>query len=304
VRGQKSIVFIGLVLFVLTAVRPALAIPPNGQQQLLVEVGSSVLSFDPFTGQSYGSFATGVTTPRGMTIGWDGEVYVCSVNTSTVLRYDLHTGTLLGQFASSRPNDVTIGPDGDVYVLSEIGGTIGKFAPDGTSLGTMITDSRISPGRTLAFGPDGNIYVGATGLGVVQRINGKTCAFMGTFASDPKMMDPFSLTFGPDGDLYVLDPISATDCVWQFDTAGKLVGKFNSGGMLYSPSDLAFGKDGNLYIANWGPTGVDRYSSQTGAYMDQFISLPGLPSDMVFNPEPGVLGLAGLAMLVVRRRRR
>jgi DNA-binding beta-propeller fold protein YncE len=291
------------VLFVGT--QRALALPPNGQQQLLVEVSNSILSFDPFTGASYGSFATGVTTPRGMTIGPDGQVYVCSVNGGVVDRFDLHTGTLLGQFAVTRPNDVTFGPDGNLYVLGDISGQVSKFTPNGQPLGVFASGSQISPARTLAFGPDGNLYVGATGLGVIQRFNGTTGSFLGTFASDPQMIFPWSLTFGPDGDLYVLDGVSQSNCVWKFDgQTGSMLGKFTSGGSISSPTDLAFGKDGNLYIANNTPAGVERFSSQSGAYMDMFLTTPSAPFDMVFNPEPSLGLTMGALLLVVRRRRR
>ncbi len=286
--------------------RPAWAIPPNGQQQLLVETGGSILSFDPFTGASYGSFTTSVPTPEGMAIGRDGEVYVCSVNTNTVLRYDLHTGTLLGQFTSSpslrcdhRPGWECVCPERVRPARSA------SLRPDGTSLGTITNDSRISPARTLTFGPDGNIYVGATGIGVVQKFSGTTGAFLSTFAANPAMKYPWSLTFGPDGDMYVLDPLSSTDCVWRFDDNGTFLDKFTSGGALDSPWDLAFGKDGNLYVSNTFGDGIDRFNSQTGAFMDTFIPMPGgtMAGDMVFNPEPCV-GLVGLGMLAVMRRRR
>ena len=53
---------------------------------------------------------------------------------------------------------------------------------------------------SLAFGPDGNLYVSSDGTNQVFRCNGNTCV---VFASGNGLSDPEKLVFGPDGNLYI-----------------------------------------------------------------------------------------------------
>src|SRR5207302_7149990 len=86
----------------------------------------------------------------------DGNLYVDSFNSSSVLRFDGKTGAFLNTFAS--------------------GG--GLNGPQG-----------------LTFGPDGNLYVSSFNTNSVVRFNGKTGAFLNTFAVGGGLSGPTYLAF-------------------------------------------------------------------------------------------------------------
>src|SRR5262245_5809965 len=96
-----------------------------------------------------------------------GDLLVSSRFTSKVLRFDAHTGLFLGVFASGH----------------------GLANPNG-----------------IAYGPDGNLYVGNGDEPRVLRFDGQTGDFLGDFV-DPStpggLANCRAIAFGPDGNLYV-----------------------------------------------------------------------------------------------------
>jgi streptogramin lyase len=72
----------------------------------------------------------------------------------------------------------------------------------------------VSP-HGLAYGPDGNLYVGSAGTNSVLRYDGQTGAFLNVFASGGGLQSTHGITFGPDGDLYVAG--WASDNVIRYD---------------------------------------------------------------------------------------
>jgi DNA-binding beta-propeller fold protein YncE len=107
-----------------------------------------------------GTFASGggLDRPWGMAFGPDGNLYVSSVGTDSVLRYRGTTGEFIDVFAT--------------------GG--GLNSPKG-----------------LAFGRDGNLYVTSYETDNVLRYDGETGAFMDVFASGGGLDGPTFLTFSP-----------------------------------------------------------------------------------------------------------
>ena len=140
----------------------------------------------------------------------------------------------------------------------------------------------------LAFGPDGNLYVGSHDNDQVLRYDGTTGAFIDVFASDGGLSDPADLVFGPDGHLYVSG--WGSSAVHRYDgTTGTFMDLFvgaQSGGLL-GPVALAFRPDGNLYIASSKTDQVLRYNGTTGAFIDVFASGAGLdyPLGIAFGPD-------------------
>jgi DNA-binding beta-propeller fold protein YncE len=85
--------------------------------------GSSALKYiDQFVAPGSG----GLSTPRQSVFGPDGNLYVASSDTDSILRYNGVTGAFLDTFVPSGsgglvgPGDLTFGPDGDLYVSSTV----------------------------------------------------------------------------------------------------------------------------------------------------------------------------------------
>jgi outer membrane protein assembly factor BamB len=105
--------------------------------------------------------AGGLDRPKGMTIGPDGNLYLSSSNTDSVLRYDIETGAFI-----------------DTFVAAGSGGLD-------------------EPARVV-FGPDGNLYVVSNGTESVLRYDGATGEFIDVFLSGPAVSAPYELVYVPE----------------------------------------------------------------------------------------------------------
>ena len=128
----------------------------------------------------------------------------------------------------------------------------------------------------IAFGPDGALYVGDRS-GSVLRV---TSGGVSLFATLPPSVAAFHLAFGPDDALYVTAPtLGSRDPLYRIAPSGTIDVLFEG---LGRPQGLAFDADGRLYVVDAlaGASGLFRFS----------LDHPG-------TPEPVVIGgaLIGLA---------
>lgn len=249
----------------------------------------------------------GLETPQDIVFGPDGNLYISSTNIDGIRRYDSETGAFIDVFAVGPSYMLEFGPDGNLYATDPSGNSILRY--DGQT-GDFIDVFAVGNGRPLdlAFGPDGNLYVSDWIAGDVYRYDGQTGGSID--ALNPPGGSVRNLTFGPDGNLYV--------CEYNSDSVLKYDGQwstFASGGGLDLPYALAFGNDGNLYVSSTANPyeAILRYDGETGAFIDEFISLAGGSWDPLLSlafspssapvPEPttmllfsaGLLGLLGIS---------
>jgi hypothetical protein len=148
--------------------------------------------------------------------GPDGNLYVNSFNTNSVLRYDGSTGAFLGVFASD-----------DALVQNNI----------------------------CVFGPDGNLYVNNSDANSILRFNGATGAFIDTFVppNSGGMNFPSAMLFGPDNNLYVSS--LNTRSVLRYDgTTGAFIDAFvPAGGAGLAPLGLFFTNTNPTTLAYLAP---------------------------------------------------
>jgi sugar lactone lactonase YvrE len=106
----------------------------------------------------------------------------------------------------------------------------------------------------LAFGPDGALYVGDRS-GSVLRVEQDGRAHV--FATLPPSVAAFHLAFGPDGSLYVTAPTLGThDPVYRISPEGHAAA-WSAG--FGRPQGLAFDAAGNLFV-------VDALAGSSGLY--------------------------------------
>ena len=112
-----------------------------------------------------------------------------------------------------------------------------------------------SLGGAIAFGPDGNLYVGyyngPGGSASIVEYNGRTGSHVRTFVAagaTSLLQEPEGLTFGPNGDLYVADASSSH--ILHFDgPGGNSPGQF-----INSASVLGYGErltGGIVFGGDW-----------------------------------------------------
>jgi glucose/arabinose dehydrogenase len=208
-----------------------------------------------------------------------------------------------GSGGLSSPGGITLGPDGNVYVAGNNGAVLRYNGATGASVNTFVSQGSGGlsglAGDCVAFGPDSNLYVSSQNTNQVLEYNGSTGAFVKALvpAGSGGLTNPRGLTFGPDGNLYVASfdvasgangimryqgplaaspgsPLPATGqsgaiFVAQFEAMPPESGGVPAGG----PSQLIFGPDGNLYVDGGFSQGVNRYDGATGAFLNSFIAL-------------------------------
>jgi streptogramin lyase len=251
----------------------------------------NVLRFDDagnFVGVFVASGSGGLSEPRGLAFGPDGNLYVGSDATHSVLRYDGTTGVFM-----------------DTFVPAGSGGLMGLMGPE-----------------ALIFRDDGFLYVSNFGTipvpgpfldGKVTRYDASTGTFDSLYVSSADIRGNCDgMTFGPNGNLFVtaLARVSPdTPGVLEFDGKdGHLIGQFTQGVDLLNPRGVVFGPDGDLYVTDihssnpsdpnfpFGDTRFARFDGTTGQYLDDAIPFgQGLNSarQLGFGPD-GRLYIGGL----------
>jgi sugar lactone lactonase YvrE len=224
-------------------------------------VANSIRVYDGNTGSFLRDFTTGsqLNSPIGFTfdrfgniyVGWNGCKYgplLCSafdLDKDRVQVFDSH-GIFIKDFVTSAKSGGLRGPD------------------------------------TLAFGPDGNLYVSSFWTNEIKRYNGSTGAFLGNFVdANSGLESPSDIAFGPDGNLYVSSYL--TGVIKRYDGAnGSPMGDFITG--LSNPMFMAFGPiDHNLYIGSDYSGIVKRYNGSTGEFLGNFTDTDGNPAMLLFK---------------------
>ncbi|MBX7211912.1 MAG: hypothetical protein K1X78_26640, partial [Verrucomicrobiaceae bacterium] len=223
---------------------------------------NTIYTYSAAGGLPDGGFVTagsGLSGPYGMKQGPDGNVYVTSSATNSIMRFNISTGLSMGAFVAS--------------------GSGGLSLPYG-----------------LTWGPDGNLYVAGRGNGLIKKYNGTTGAYISDFTTSPLPVIPSwyglhqGIVFGSDGNLYAAD--ADNDRILKFNgTTGAFISVFATITAGDYPKGIAFGPDGNLYVVASNPALVRKINGSTGAVMGTFAILPGgaSPTGLTWNATDGNL---------------
>ncbi len=233
-----------------------IAIGPDGNLYVASFESRQILRYSGSTGSFVDVFVPagsgGLGNPNDVTFGPDGNLYVADGfrGTNTVLRYDGRTGSFVDVFASGggirNPHRLTFGPDRNLFVgnattsdVLRYDGRTGAAKPAQGNSGAVFVAGQPGPFNTrVAFGPDGDLFVGTGETRDVSRYNGRTGAAKGVFIPDGATGD---MTFGPDGNLYINDYLG--DSVLRYDgTTGSFIDTFVAPGSdgLRRPTGLTF----------------------------------------------------------------
>ncbi|MCZ6834315.1 MAG: M12 family metallo-peptidase [Planctomycetota bacterium] len=195
----------------------------------IVEFDRHGLYVGDFVPAGYG----GLNYPATMTIGPNGNLFVTSMNSHSVLEYELPSGAFIGVFVAPPPPPPP--------ALTTTSGIPPLINPIG-----------------LAFGPNGNLFV-ASRADEVYEYDGVTGAFVSIFvtlADNGGLTNPRQILFLPNGYLIVAS-FSTTELLAYDGDTGASLGRFNNGGSgaaltLDEPWGLRMGPDGFLYASRHG----------------------------------------------------
>ena len=151
---------------------------------------------------------------------------------------------------------------------------------------TAVVASDLGVACGIAFAEDGTLYVGDRSGSILRVREGRATVF----ASIPPSVAAFHLAFGPDGWLYVAAPtLGARDSLYRVSPDGEVQVFYEGFGR---PQGLAFDRRGDLYVADAlaGASGVYRLRltapGQAPAPAEQMIA-GGALIGLAFDPRGG-----------------
>jgi DNA-binding beta-propeller fold protein YncE len=162
--------------------------------------GARVARYDAGTGAFVDNFATGIVGADGQSWDANGEFYVSSWGDNTIKRINGATGGFLGNYVVSGlgglngPLDNLFLPDGTFLVSSFNNSLIKHYAANGAFLGSPLS---IPAPQGLELGPDGLLYAGSFGQGVINRYDPATLQFRGIFATTGGASTTNNFVYGP-----------------------------------------------------------------------------------------------------------
>jgi streptogramin lyase len=181
-----------------------MAFGPDGNLYASSKWTNEVKRYDGKTGAFIDNFVRKqsgrLNMPYQITFGPGGNLYVADIKNNCIKIYNGKTGVYLRDFVSGNgiagPFSFCFGPDGLFYVscsdskqIKRFNGESGQFVDNYIDRDTLGGDP-----VGIAFGPDGNLYVG-TFANDVKRFNGKTGKFIDVFTSGGSIDKPQYITF-------------------------------------------------------------------------------------------------------------
>jgi WD40 repeat protein len=143
----------------------ALAVDPSGNLYVANRIAKNVSVYQPGASVPTNTISQGIVKPRAMLFDPAGDLNVLNVKTVTV--YDPGSGTLLRTLKNklSFVDAFTFDPAGDVFVINYEKKTksweVVEFGAGSTKvLRTFAISTEFEGANTLAFGPDGYLYIG------------------------------------------------------------------------------------------------------------------------------------------------
>lgn len=175
---------------------------------------------------------------------------------------------------------------GEMLVSSQNTNTIFVFDESSGAFIDKLLDSSdgLNSPVGMRVGPDGMLYIGNQGNGVINRYDFATDT-LSVFASTA--FAPTDIQFTASGDLLTSDFFGTQ--VFHFDLGtGNNLGGFTTGGSLIQPTNMLI--DGNdLYVSSLGTGEIQRFNATTGAYVETFVSAGSggltFPAGLQFGPD-------------------
>ena len=174
----------------------------NGSFYVSDFTGNRVAQYD-LNGNFISNFAVGIQGADGQSWDANGDLYVSSWADNTIKKFDGSTGASLGNFVGigggglSGPLDNLFLPNGELLVSSFASLSIKRYDASGNYIDDPITGLTGGP-QGLQIGPDGNLYAGDFGRGLINKYDIDSFAFLGTFASTGGTSTTNNFVFRPD----------------------------------------------------------------------------------------------------------
>jgi streptogramin lyase len=305
------------ILLLIIAIGACAITPVAARQEVLVNDGGATRQFDATTGAYIGLFFGGDDC---MAAGPDGVLYSGHRGSQNIWRVRISTGEWMPAFTGvqsglSGCSGLTVGPDGKLYVSDTYNNRILRFDTATGASQVVHLSQTINDPRGIAFGPNGDLYVGGYQRYpdyCVARYSAATGQLVETYLASSSLA-PTTLVAGPNGDIYAMGQCGGP--VYRLNPKTKGLDTFAP--WTETSTELAsfgVGPDGRMFVATWrlpGSGNLMTYNSVSGTYQ------PFTTGDLLSNPraiivtdvvpEPGgilpaLMALGAFSGMLRRRR--
>ncbi|MEY2548309.1 MAG: hypothetical protein QOD64_891 [Verrucomicrobiota bacterium] len=223
-------------------------------------------------GGTPGTFATGLSNPKGLAFDGNGHLYVADPGKNAVIVFTVPdgSGATFGANLNS-PTGVTFDAAGFLYVSEAGSGDITKFGQDGTKT-TFAANTGASVG--LAFDNNGNLYAADFTGGKINKFTPSGTKTV--FATG--LSFPAGLAVDAAGNLFEAD--SGSGNIFKFAPDGTKTTFVNGIGRPYG---IAFEANGNLIVADNANGATLRYTPD-GVKSTVFVSNFNTPQFVAVEP--------------------
>lgn len=208
------------------------------------------------------------------------DVLVSSRNSNSVKRFDLATGSFLGDFVEpgsgnlSLPQEVVWHPDGFLLVTGRGNTAVKKYdGVTGDYLGDFTSGYVLDNPTKTTIWRDSLLFVSqwGTAKNKVVRFDLKTGAFVDEFTSIG-VPNGCGHAWDTAGNLYMAQyGNGANGQVLKFDPNGMSAGAFIPTTILQGPVNIWFDSTGQVFVADWTLGAVLQFNGATGNYQSKLV---------------------------------
>ena len=250
-----------------------------------------------FQGVLVPSGTGGLNSAHGLLLS--GNELLVTGNHNSVLGFDVHSGSLLGQFSSggnlSIARGIALNANGNLIVSSYATHQVLSFnGTTGSYLGVFASGGGLSGPAALAV-DHGMLYVSDFNNSSILRFDaltgapapssGQTGAVFVSSGLGGLSQPNMGLGFDLNGNLLV-SSFGSNQLLRYNSSSGAFLGAFTTLNLLH-PQGFAFGPNGNLYVVSEGDNRVAQFDGRTGAYLGDAIGSNGglqTPTNIIFTP--------------------
>jgi len=213
--------------------------------------GGNIVRFRT-SGGTPGTWATGLTNPKGLVFDGNGHLYVADPGKNAILQFTVPDAVGITYISGlNSPTGVALDGAGNLYVSEAGSGDILKFAAVDHTRTTFASNTGASAG--LAFDKSGNLYSADFNGGKIYKFTPDGTKT--TFASGLNL--PAGLAVDTAGNVFEAD--SGTGTINKFAPDGT---ETNFAKGLSRPYGLAFDQNGNLIVADNATGSTLRYTPE------------------------------------------
>jgi hypothetical protein len=215
---------------------------------------------------------SGVKRPNGVLVGPDGNIYVASVRTHSVVKVSVLTGSRLRTFSGGLNAPVGLALRGSALLVgSQLTHSVVAFDADsGELLGTLVESGAggLNLPGTLLITPAGNLLVCSEGTDQVLEFDGETGEFIKVAAEGSGLDAPGALLYDSAG--YLLVANSEGDSVLKFwPEDGTFIETFVAPGAggLDKAVGMLWNDRGNLLVCSRNTGQILEFDGATGEFV-------------------------------------